>query len=219
MKVLLKKRWKDIKAGDIILCRRSEFFCADILLLCTSHKNGIAFVETSSLDGETNLKVKEANTFLFNILGNDRNSAIDNVKNLKGFILSDKPNKDLSTMYGTIYFEKDKKIDVENIGIQELLKKTTEEIEYRKKRLSSVDLSKSSSAIGSNLCNNNNKSDSKSDIKNYNKDDDDFDDMDENNILKNDNYIRIPFDEKQFVLRGCKLKKYRLDNGNCYICR
>ncbi|ETW41588.1 hypothetical protein PFNF135_03998 [Plasmodium falciparum NF135/5.C10] len=202
----VKKRWKDIKAGDIILCRRSEFFCADILLLCTSHKNGIAFVETSSLDGETNLKVKEANTFLFNILGNDRNSAIDNVKNLKGFILSDKPNKDLSTMYGTIYFEKDKKIDVENIGIQELLKKTTEEIEYRKKRLSSVDLSKSSSAIGSNLCNNNNKSDSKSDIKNYNKDDDDFDDMDENNILKNDNYIRIPFDEKQFVLRGCKLK-------------
>ncbi|SOV16834.1 aminophospholipid-transporting P-ATPase, putative [Plasmodium sp. gorilla clade G2] len=110
----------------------------DILLLCTSHKNGIAFVETSSLDGETNLKVKEANAFLFNILGNDRNIAIDKVKNLKGFILSDKPNKDLSTMYGTIYFEKDKKIDVENIGIQELLKKTTEEIEYRKKRLSSV---------------------------------------------------------------------------------
>ncbi|SBT80877.1 aminophospholipid-transporting P-ATPase, putative [Plasmodium malariae] len=180
-----KKRWKDINSGDIILCKRSEFFCADILLLSTSDKNGIAFVETASLDGETNLKVKEANSFIFNILSSDRSQAIEKVKELKGFIISEKPNKDLTTMYGTIFFEKDKQTDTSsNNDLAELLRQTTEQIEYRKRRLSSADLSKKGSNKGNRI--------------------DDW--GDELSIDKEDKYIRIPFDEKHFVLRGCKLK-------------
>ncbi|KMZ96941.1 P-type ATPase2 [Plasmodium vivax North Korean] len=181
----IKKRWKDVNAGDIILCRRSEFFCADILLLSTSDKNGIAFVETSSLDGETNLKVKEANGFVFNILTSDRGEAIEKVKNLKGFIISEKPNKDLTTMYGTIYFEKDEKIDLQsNDDLSEILKETTELIENRRRRVSSADFSRNSSSIGN--------------IQE--------DWIDELNDDSEDKFVRIPFDEKHFVLRGCKLK-------------
>ncbi|CAA9990984.1 aminophospholipid-transporting P-ATPase, putative [Plasmodium knowlesi strain H] len=181
----VKKRWKDVNAGDIILCRRSEFFCADILLLSTSDKNGIAFVETSSLDGETNLKVKEANGFVFNILTSDRSEAIDKVKNLKGFIISEKPNKDLTTMYGTIYFEKDETTDLKfNDDLSEILKGTTELVEYRRRRVSSADFSRNSSSIG------NTQEEWIGELNDYNE----------------DKHVRIPFDEKHFVLRGCKLK-------------
>ncbi|GAB69027.1 P-type ATPase2 [Plasmodium cynomolgi strain B] len=181
----IKKKWKDVNAGDIILCRKSEFFCADILLLSTSDKNGIAFVETSSLDGETNLKVKEANGFVFNILTWDRSEAIDKVKKLKGFIISEKPNKDLTTMYGTIYFEKDEKTDLQsNDDLSEILKETTELIENRRRRVSSADFSRNSSSIG-NI--------QEEWISELNDD-------------TEDKYVRIPFDEKHFVLRGCKLK-------------
>ncbi|KJP87227.1 hypothetical protein AK88_03144 [Plasmodium fragile] len=181
----IKKRWKDVNAGDIILCRRSEFFCADILVLSTSDQNGIAFVETSSLDGETNLKVKEANGFVFNILTSDRSKAIDKVKKLKGFIISEKPNKDLTTMYGTIYFEKDEKTDLKsNDDLSEILKETTELIENRRRKVSSADFSRNSSSIG-------------------NTQEDWIGELNDNSA---DKYVRIPFDEKHFVLRGCKLK-------------
>lgn len=49
-----------LTCGDIILIRQNEVFPADILIMCTSHKKGHCFVETASLDGETNLKIRES---------------------------------------------------------------------------------------------------------------------------------------------------------------
>jgi len=46
--------------GDIIMINENQVFPADILCIATAHKKGHCFVETASLDGETNLKIKEA---------------------------------------------------------------------------------------------------------------------------------------------------------------
>ncbi len=49
-----------LSVGDIVLINQNEVFPADILCLATAHKRGHCFVETASLDGETNLKIKES---------------------------------------------------------------------------------------------------------------------------------------------------------------
>lgn len=50
--------WKDVYVGDILRTKDTEYFPADMILLETSDPKGIAYIMTSSLDGEKNLKPK-----------------------------------------------------------------------------------------------------------------------------------------------------------------
>ena len=54
------KPWKDIRVGNIVKCLNNEFFPADLVLLNSSGRKGICYIETKNLDGETNLKHKMA---------------------------------------------------------------------------------------------------------------------------------------------------------------
>jgi len=48
----------DIRAGDIVLCRNRDMVPVDLVLLASSAEGGSAYIETSSIDGETNLKLR-----------------------------------------------------------------------------------------------------------------------------------------------------------------
>ena len=50
---------KDIKVGDLLMVNENEEFPADIVLLSSSAAEGTCYVQTSSLDGEKNLKTKK----------------------------------------------------------------------------------------------------------------------------------------------------------------
>jgi phospholipid-transporting ATPase len=71
--------------GQVIKVNKNQRFPADLILLKSSDPNGIAYVETVNLDGETNLKHKQA------------------IKDMQDAILSP---ADASTIDGTVYCDK-----------------------------------------------------------------------------------------------------------------
>ena len=52
-------RSDEVKVGDILLIEDGQIFPADLLLLNSSFEDGTCFIQTSSLDGEKNLKKRK----------------------------------------------------------------------------------------------------------------------------------------------------------------
>lgn len=55
-----KEYWKSVQVGDFVRIYNDEPIPADIVILSTSDPDGACYVETKNLDGETNLKVRQA---------------------------------------------------------------------------------------------------------------------------------------------------------------
>ncbi|KAF9481771.1 phospholipid-translocating P-type ATPase [Pholiota conissans] len=52
--------WKKLEVGDIVLLRDNDQVPADIVVLSTSDPEGMCYLETKNLDGETNLKPRKS---------------------------------------------------------------------------------------------------------------------------------------------------------------
>jgi phospholipid-transporting ATPase len=59
---LRKIHSKDVQVGDIVKCKKNDRFPADLVLISSSEPQGIAYIETSNVDGESNLKIRMSNT-------------------------------------------------------------------------------------------------------------------------------------------------------------
>lgn len=84
----------DLCPGDIIIIDDEDFFPADMLLLMSSEVDGTCYVDTSNLDGETNLKELTALS---------RTAAVPTplmLKSLRGTLTCQCPNKDLGSFHG-----------------------------------------------------------------------------------------------------------------------
>ena len=120
--------WKETKSwvlvpGDIIKILKNEELSADVLILKTSNANGYAYIETKSLDGETNLKEKIA-------LDEYKDLNEENYSDLNGVIICDYPNENLNMWNGQIleYDREEVHCDIDNIVLKGCVLKNTEYI-------------------------------------------------------------------------------------------
>ncbi|CAJ2661080.1 unnamed protein product [Trifolium pratense] len=94
------RSWQKIMVGDIVKVEKDQFFPADLLLLSSSYEDGICYVETMNLDGETNLKLKRS---LEATLSLDNDGAF---KDFTGTIRCEDPNPNLYTFVGNFEYDR-----------------------------------------------------------------------------------------------------------------
>ncbi|KAG2030331.1 calcium transporting ATPase [Suillus americanus] len=90
------RKWKDLCVGDIVRVESDEFIPADLVLISSSEPEGLCYIETSNLDGETNLKIKQASPQTYSLTSPSLASA------LHGTLRSEQPNNSLYTYEGTL---------------------------------------------------------------------------------------------------------------------
>lgn len=96
--------WKNIYVGDICKIKNDEFFPTDLICIGTSDPEGNCFIQTSSLDGEKNLKPKMATQGTQKLVGNGE------VVRIIGDLEIDPPNSDLYAAGGSLSIGGDAKI-------------------------------------------------------------------------------------------------------------
>lgn len=92
--------WKNLRVGDIVKVEKDEFFPADLLLLSSSYEDAICYVETMNLDGETNLKVKQALEVVTSRLHEDTD-----FRDFRATVKCEDPNANLYSFVGSMEFE------------------------------------------------------------------------------------------------------------------
>ncbi|XP_060214930.1 putative phospholipid-transporting ATPase 9 [Lycium barbarum] len=91
--------WRHLKVGDIVKVEKDQFFPADLLLLSSSYDDAVCYVETMNLDGETNLKLKQA-LEVTSSLHED-----SHFKDFKALVKCEDPNANLYTFVGSMVYE------------------------------------------------------------------------------------------------------------------
>uniref|UniRef100_A0A3B5QBV4 Phospholipid-transporting ATPase n=1 Tax=Xiphophorus maculatus TaxID=8083 RepID=A0A3B5QBV4_XIPMA len=95
--VLKNEKWMNVQVGDIIKLESNQFVTADLLLLSSSEPLNLVYVETAELDGETNLKVKQALTPT-----GEMGDSIEALSAFKGEVRCEPPNNRLDKFKGTL---------------------------------------------------------------------------------------------------------------------
>ncbi|KAF2803565.1 phospholipid-transporting ATPase [Mytilinidion resinicola] len=89
-------RWINVAVGDIVRVESEEPFPADLVLLASSEPEGLCYIETANLDGETNLKIKQAIPETADLVSSAE------LSRLGGKIRSEQPNSSLYTYEATL---------------------------------------------------------------------------------------------------------------------
>jgi phospholipid-translocating ATPase len=103
--------WKKLKVGDVVRVEKDNFFPADLLMLSSSYPDGICYVETMNLDGETNLKLKRS---LERTVELDEETEFGN---FQAQIKCEDPNPNLYTFVGNLEYNE----EIMPLGPQQVL--------------------------------------------------------------------------------------------------
>ncbi|KAG0701783.1 hypothetical protein DFH29DRAFT_1079916 [Suillus ampliporus] len=118
-----KTLWEDIRVGDFIKIMSDEPLPADILICSTSEEENVAFVETKNLDGETNLKSRNASPLL-----TDLHTAADCASKLNAFAIEcDRPDTNMYRLNATVTRNGDKSpVDLQTVLLRGTVLRNTD---------------------------------------------------------------------------------------------
>lgn len=91
--------WKNVHVGDIIKIKNNDQIPVDIVILNTSDPDGGCYVETKNLDGETNLKIKQALKCSSNYL-----KRVNDLDRCKFWLESEGPKGNLYSYEGNVRY-------------------------------------------------------------------------------------------------------------------
>ncbi|KAK2584751.1 hypothetical protein KPH14_007079 [Odynerus spinipes] len=89
-------QWRFVAVGDVVKVHNNNFFPADLILLSSSEPQSMSFIETANLDGETNLKIRQAHP--------DTATLLDTAElmNFRANIQCESPNRHLYEFHGVL---------------------------------------------------------------------------------------------------------------------
>lgn len=106
-----EERWMKLQVGDVLRIDNNDQIPADIVVLTTSEENGLCYIETAELDGETNLKCRQPLPETAE-LGDDE----EQLSTVKMEISCDPPNNRLDKLKGKLVYE-DTQYPLENDNV------------------------------------------------------------------------------------------------------
>ena len=126
----VERPWKKIKVGDVVRVNENEFFPADMVMLNSTEENGVFYVETKSLDGETNLKLKTVQNEMY---GQFSDLATLN-QQIHGVINVEAPNNRIYNFDGSYDMSSDFNnpnlvpLSIENVALRGMSLRNTENV-------------------------------------------------------------------------------------------
>ncbi|XP_030002025.1 phospholipid-transporting ATPase IA isoform X9 [Sphaeramia orbicularis] len=88
--------WEKVAVGEVVRAANGDHLPADLVILSSSEPQGMCYIETSNLDGETNLKIRQGLQMTADI------KDIDSLMRLSGRMECESPNRHLYEFVGNI---------------------------------------------------------------------------------------------------------------------
>ncbi|XP_074529616.1 phospholipid-transporting ATPase IA isoform X2 [Halichoeres trimaculatus] len=88
--------WEKVAVGEVVRAANGDHLPADLVILSSSEPQGMCYIETSNLDGETNLKIRQGLQTTADI------KDIDSLMRLSGRMECESPNRHLYEFVGNI---------------------------------------------------------------------------------------------------------------------
>lgn len=127
--------WSKVKIGNLVKVKKDENFPADMLIIYSSNKEKNFYMQTSNIDGETNLKERDALDYTQKLFSDKKfKKTHDNLNNFFKYpncvLEVEQPNKNIYEINGSImfnFYENDKKyFNIKNTAIRGAKLKNTE---------------------------------------------------------------------------------------------
>ncbi|XP_029297359.1 probable phospholipid-transporting ATPase IA isoform X4 [Cottoperca gobio] len=91
--------WEKVAVGEVVRSSNGDHLPADLVILSSSEPQGMCYIETSNLDGETNLKIRQG----LQVTSDIRD--IDSLMRLSGRMECESPNRHLYEFVGNLRLE------------------------------------------------------------------------------------------------------------------